>query len=82
MIVSNNNNNNIKLEVNNLFNKLKRKTEAVTVKPEKNLSSEKNLSLENKILNPERNMGSEIKILRENQEKIFLLCQQILEKLN
>ena len=76
-IVSNNNNsNNIKLEVNNLFNKLKRKTETVTVKPEINMSSE------NKILSSERNMGSDIKILRENQDKIFLLCQQILEKLN
>ena len=82
-IVSNNNSNNIKLEVNNLFNKLKRKTETVTVKPEINMSSEnKILSSENKILGSERNMGSDIKILRENQDKIFLLCQQILEKLN
>ena len=82
-IVSNNNNsNNIKLEVNNLFNKLKRKTEAVAVKSNINLGPEINMGSENKILSSEKNMGSDIKILRENQDKIYLLCQQILEKLN
>ena len=80
--VSNNNSNNIKLEVNNLFNKLKRKTEAVAVKSNINLGPEINMGSENKILSSEKNMGSDIKILRENQDKIYLLCQQILEKLN
>ena len=79
-IIVYNNKDNIKLEVNNLFNKLKRKTEEVVVNPD--IASKINLGLENKILSSEINMGSEIKILRENQDKIFLLCQQILEKLN
>jgi hypothetical protein len=57
------NKNNIKSEVNNLFNKLKRKTEEVVV-------------------NTEINISTEFKILKETQNKLLQLCQQILEKMN
>jgi len=67
---SENENSNIKLEVNSIFSKLKRKTQETMVTSEQNNYVEE---LINK---------KEFEILRENQEKIMGFCKTILEKLN
>ena len=60
----------IKLEVNDIFSKLKRKTR------EKMITEEKNNYVE-ELINKK-----EFEILLENQEKIIEFCKSIIEKLN
>lgn len=69
-----NDNSNIKLEVNDIFSKLKRKTLPIRVDNDDN--TEKRWNIE-ELINKK-----EFELLLENQEKIIGFCKSIIEKLN
>lgn len=72
--LSENDNSNIKLEVNDIFSKLKRKTLPIRVDNDDN--TEKRWNIE-ELINKK-----EFELLLENQEKIIGFCKSIIEKLN
>ena len=69
-----NDNSNIKLEVNDIFSKLKRKTLPIRVDNDDNTDKKWNIE---ELINKK-----EFEILLENQEKIIEFCKSIIEKLN
>ncbi len=69
-----NDNSNIKLEVNDIFSKLKRKTLPIRVDNDDNTDKRWNIE---ELINKK-----EFEILLENQEKIIEFCKSIIEKLN
>ena len=72
--LSENDTSNIKLEVNNIFSKLKRKTLPIRVDNDDNTDKRWNVE---ELINKK-----EFEILLENQEKIIEFCKSIIEKLN
>jgi hypothetical protein len=69
-----NDNSNIKLEVNDIFSKLKRKTLPIRVDNDDNTDKRWNIE---ELINKK-----EFELLLENQEKIIGFCKSIIEKLN
>ena len=69
-----NDNSNIKLEVNDIFSKLKRKTLPIRVDNDDNTDKKWNIE---ELINKK-----EFELLLENQEKIIGFCKSIIEKLN
>jgi len=72
--LSENDTSNIKLEVNDIFSKLKRKTLPIRVDNDDNTDKKWNIE---ELINKK-----EFEILLENQEKIIEFCKSIIEKLN
>lgn len=72
--LSENDTSNIKLEVNNIFSKLKRKTLPIRVDNDDNTDKRWNIE---ELINKK-----EFELLLENQEKIIGFCKSIIEKLN
>ena len=72
--LSENDTSNIKLEVNDIFSKLKRKTLPIRVDNDDNTDKKWNIE---ELINKK-----EFEILLENQEKIIGFCKSIIEKLN
>ena len=72
--LSENDTSNIKLEVNDIFSKLKRKTLPIRVDNDDNTDKRWNIE---ELINKK-----EFEILLENQEKIIEFCKSIIEKLN